>query len=112
MHELAVASDILQAVLDQAKAYPGRRVTRVNVRVGELAMIVPDSLSFAFGAIARDTPAAGARLEVDETPLRAVCQDCGESAEGLVSRCPSCGGQSLERQGGHEVILASMEIED
>ena len=112
MHELGVASDILKTVIEQAQAYPGKRVTRVSVRVGELAMLVPDSLAFAFGAIARETPAAGARLEVEEAPLRAVCRDCGETAEGIVPRCPACGGKALDRQGGHEVVLASMEIED
>ena len=112
MHELGVAHDILKTVLEQARAYPGRRVLRVSVRTGELAMLVPDSLAFAFGAIARGTPAEGAVLEVAETPLRSLCRDCGGEAEGIAPRCPACGGRSLEMRGGHEVVLASMEIED
>ena len=112
MHELGVAHDILKVVLDNVGRHGGGAVTEVRVRVGELALVVPDCLTFAFEAISIGTLAEGAKLKIVEAPLRATCRACGHTTQTLTAACAECGGRDLDRQGGHEVIVASMELDD
>ena len=64
MHELSIAESIVQAAGAHAG---GRRVRRVQVKVGELARVAPAALAFAFDLAAEGTPLAGAALEVEVT---------------------------------------------
>ena len=89
MHELALARGVLDAALAHAD---GRRVTRVDVTVGALRQVVPDSLAFHFEILARGTPCEGARLAQSVMPARMGCA-CGEEWELSEPsfRCPRCG---------------------
>ncbi len=65
VHELSVAS----AVVDTATRHAdGRRVTAVQLRVGHLRQVVPDSLAFYFDHVAAGTLCEGARLEQEVVP--------------------------------------------
>jgi hydrogenase nickel incorporation protein HypA/HybF len=61
MHELSIASAIVATVERHAGGSP---VTSVRVRVGRLRQVVPDSLEFCFGMVARESVCEGARLEI------------------------------------------------
>jgi hydrogenase nickel incorporation protein HypA/HybF len=61
MHEMAVASAILDAVADK---YDGRRVLRVVVEIGRMAAVLPDALQFCFEVASQGTKAEGAALDV------------------------------------------------
>ena len=50
MHELSIAGAIVATVERHAG---GRAVTSVRVRVGRLRQVVPESLEFCFGIVAR-----------------------------------------------------------
>ena len=52
MHELSVASAVLNAAVKHAQERP---VSVVSLRVGRLRQVVPDSLRFYFEIVARDT---------------------------------------------------------
>ena len=68
MHELSLSGAIVNTVVKHAD---GRQVTVVNLRVGRLRQVVPDTLEFYFEFVARGTVCEGARLEqelVDATP--------------------------------------------
>jgi hydrogenase nickel incorporation protein HypA/HybF len=64
MHELAIASAIVEMVVEVAG---GKRVSRVVVEIGKLAAVLPDALRFSFDVASEGTSAAGAALEVIET---------------------------------------------
>jgi len=44
VHELSIATSIVESVTESAAAYPGARVKEVRLRVGALASVVEDSL--------------------------------------------------------------------
>jgi hydrogenase nickel incorporation protein HypA/HybF len=75
MHELAYAEGILGVALDVADGAP---VRCVQVRVGDLHAIVPDSLQFCFSLVAEDTAAADARLDVQIVPGDTLLVDAVE----------------------------------
>ena len=48
MHELSIANAILDAVRKERERLNGARVIKVGVRIGELAGVDPEALSFGF----------------------------------------------------------------
>jgi len=61
VHELAISSAVLESVLRHAD---GRRVTSVQLRVGHLRQVVPDSLEFYWDIVTRDGLCEGSVLEL------------------------------------------------
>ncbi len=107
MHEMAIAQQIVQLACDR---YPEGRVARVVVAVGRLAAVLPDALRFCFDEAALETPAAGARLDIVETPGRARCRACGNlvELERPFGRC-ACSSTDLEWIAGEELELREVE---
>lgn len=107
MHELSIATAIVEACVDRAA---GNRVLRIRVEVGHLAAVLPDSLHFCFELCARGTTAEGATLEILAIPGRAICVTCGEAVmlSSPLGRCV-CGGR-LRITAGDELRMKEMEI--
>lgn len=122
MHEGALAQEIVRVVEQHLAGYKragqaGRqigRVSRVNVAVGELAAVVPDSLRFWFEALVKGTPLEEAELAIHEVPVCARCSDCGSTFEisGPDFRCPTCGPARVEITSGRELLIESIELAD
>ena len=55
MHELGIASSILECVEVEAKRHPDGRITKVGVKIGELAGVDRDALRFGFEVLVKDT---------------------------------------------------------
>lgn len=110
MHEMALAEGILQIVLDAAE---DQKVRRVRLQVGRLQMVVPDSLQFSFELVAEGTSAAGATLEMEETPARLRCGQCGAESELDLPPfiCRHCGASDIEVISGDEVMVDAVELE-
>jgi hydrogenase nickel incorporation protein HypA/HybF len=111
MHELSLAEAIV-AIAEEHAA--GRRVTRVDVRVGQLRQVVPRALTFAFELVARGTTVDGAELVLEQVPGRGACRSCGEHSElpGFPLRCGACGGLDVEIVGGEELYVDSLDVVD
>lgn len=114
MHELGIASAILETVRAESEKHGEARATRVAVRVGELSAVDPEALRFDFDAMIRDTPLSGLALEIQVCPLRYRCRACGLgfASPEFISDCPSCGAAGGECAGGDELDLAFLEMED
>jgi hydrogenase nickel incorporation protein HypA/HybF len=112
VHELSIATAIVEQAERLARADGADRVSAVTVRVGELAGVVPDALHFAF-EVARDgTALAGARLEVEAVPALAWCGGCAEEfAVGMPPFfwCPHCDRPSQELRSGRELEITGVE---
>jgi Zn finger protein HypA/HybF involved in hydrogenase expression len=52
MHEMGIASSILEAAETEARRYPGHRAAKVGVLIGEYAGVDTESLRFCFEVIA------------------------------------------------------------
>jgi len=55
MHELGIATSILESVQSAARRNPGVRITKVGVKIGELAGADIDALQFGFECLVKDT---------------------------------------------------------
>ncbi|MGV9404363.1 hydrogenase maturation nickel metallochaperone HypA [Streptomyces sp. NPDC003667] len=112
MHELSIATAIVEQAEEIARADGADDVSAVTVRVGELAGVVPDALRFAF-EVARDgTALAGARLVVEQVTAQAWCGGCAEEfAVGMPPFfwCPRCDRPSQELRSGRELEITEVE---
>jgi len=114
MHELSIANSILEAVRKERERLNGARVTKVGVRIGELAGVDPDALSFGFEALVKDTDLDPLLLAVESVPRRHKCSRC-ECAFTVVEYkvdCPACGSTDTRCIGGDELELAYLEVEE
>ena len=114
MHELGIATSILQSAREEARRHPGARLRAVRVRVGEFSGVNPDALSFGFEALARGSEFGQVKLEIETCPRRQHCPRCDRTftvAE-YDLKCPQCGTAETEFAGGDELELASLEMED
>jgi hydrogenase nickel incorporation protein HypA/HybF len=110
MHELSLADAVVRICCEHAD---GRRVVKVEVKVGRLRQVVPDALAFAFELVAVGTPVEGAELEIVDVPARVHCAAC--DAETEVDRfplaCGHCAGLTVDVVAGEECHVQSLEIE-
>jgi hydrogenase nickel incorporation protein HypA/HybF len=114
MHELGIASAILDAVRDEAEKHPGAHVSKVGVRVGALSGVEPEALSFGFTALVLGTDLAPLTLEIETVPRRQRCPSCDitfEAAEENLA-CPRCANADTTLAGGEELDLAYFEVEE
>lgn len=111
MHELAIAESVVRIARDQAD---GRRVVKVQMKVGHLRQVVPSALAFSFELVAEGTPAEGAELEMEEVSAAGVCKACGAESElgSFPLQCQKCGGLDLEILRGEELLVESLELEE
>jgi hydrogenase nickel incorporation protein HypA/HybF len=110
MHELSLASAVIDTVERHAA---GRRVTAVCLKVGHLRQVVPASLEFYFGHVARGTVCEGARLEYELIPARLRC-GCGHECvlDGIDFRCSACGAAGAKVVSGEEFLVESIDVEE
>jgi hydrogenase nickel incorporation protein HypA/HybF len=114
VHEIGIASEILEAVAAEARRRPHAAFVAVGVRIGELSNIDRDALDFAFTALTRDTPLQNLQLEIEWCPRRQRCPLCGESftVENCALTCPACGEERTTCIGGNELDIAYWEVEE
>jgi hydrogenase nickel incorporation protein HypA/HybF len=111
VHELSLAG----AVIDTAERHAGgRRVTLVQLRLGELRQVVPDSLAFYFEYVARGTLCEGAALGYEIVTASLGCAQCGAAWQLDVAsfRCPQCGSPDVAIEAGNEFEVESIEVEE
>ena len=97
-------------MLAVADEHGARRVDEVEVEVGVMRLIVPESLDMAFAVLAEGTAADGAKLTITEVPLTAKCLGCDAefAAELDDFTCPDCGEADVDIVGGNDIILKSV----
>jgi len=89
-------------------------VRAVNVQVGKMTAVVPESLRYCFEIVSRDSPLAGSELSIEEVPVRVSCLECGETTliEEPRFACGGCGGVELELISGRELSVTSIEVDE
>jgi len=87
MHEMGIACSVLESAQEVLHRYPGQRLSKIGLRIGEFAAIDAESLRFCFEAIVKSENLAPVALEIE-----------------------SCGVAQKWR--GDELEIAYLELED
>lgn len=114
MHEASLAGGVLRVVEDAQARERFARVSLLRLSAGALAGVETRALRFALEAIQPGSLLEGARIEIDETPGRAHCLQCGQTVK-IASRlddCPRCGSAQLQPVGGTELKVVDLIVHD
>ena len=113
MHELRIATDLVEMVEGYASDAGLLAVHRVNVSFGQFIQIVPDLFEAAFREAARDTVAAGAEITIEIISAEMRCMDCGSPyiPSGDLNGCAVCGSSEIDIVQGKELCIKSIEGE-
>jgi len=108
MHELAIAESVVSSVLARTG---DRHVSVVRLRVGRLAGVVPDALTFCFELATAGTALEEATLEIAEEHARAHCRSCAADFEltDAIMLC-DCGSADVALLSGRELAVTSVEV--
>jgi hydrogenase nickel incorporation protein HypA/HybF len=109
MHEYSIAYDLYATARTAALAHQAKKVKKIHVEVGKMAMVNPEQVVFLFDTIKEEDPLfLQAVLECCETDPQTKCP-CGyEGNEVYV--CPGCGALP-ELVRGREIVVTNVEIE-
>ena len=114
MHEISLMQGVFDSVLPVARSNGATKVTKIALTIGEMTMVVPEALDFAFEALSEDEPLlAGAELDCEFVKPRSRCLDCGAEFEHdrFHLHCPECDSGATLLIAGRELDIASIEIE-
>lgn len=115
MHEVALVESLLESVHEQLReAGIVGRVRRLDVIIGPLSGVVPEAFRFAFEVLSPESLGPGCELVIHTRPARCQCQSCGAVSEiaELTYVCPVCGSHDIRLEGGRELMLQSIEVDE
>ena len=114
MHELSIASSLLELSLEKAHEQAAARICKIYVTIGRLSGIEEHYLTSAFDIIKLNTCAENAELISTMQEIVVMCNDCGASFAPLELdfTCQKCKSDDFEVIQGESLMLVSLEMED
>ena len=122
MHEFSIAQQIVEVVLRTAREQQAREVERVELVIGELALLNGEQVRFWVEEMfSRQSLTSSARLDVETRPGRVRCPECGFEGDPPVPGpeahflspaliCPRCGRAGLEIREGRECLVRRITV--
>jgi hydrogenase nickel incorporation protein HypA/HybF len=121
MHELSIASGLVEKLLEFAEENPDKKIIEVRVAIGELSTIEEEQLSFCYSAIIAETAIEGSTLRIETVAAQVECPYCCYRGgpkywEGALSgarvatlECPHC-GKAAEAIEGRDCAIKSIRF--
>lgn len=109
MHELSICNSMVRIVQSHAQ---GRTVRAVNVRIGAMRQIVPETLVYCWSLVTESSDLAGAELLVQRVPAKIRCDVCGREQvlDEPVFTCDGCPDGHLDLVEGDEFLITSLDL--
>jgi hydrogenase nickel incorporation protein HypA/HybF len=120
MHELSIASSIVEGVLNFAELHRVTKVLTVRLAVGELSCVEAEQLRFCYTAVAKETAIEESTLEIERVEALVACPHCAYQgapkywedalfeARVPTLQCPGC-GKAAEATQGHECAIRTIQ---
>ena len=114
MHEMGIASSVLDAVRTEIAKYPGSRASKVGLRIGEWSGVDVESLRFCCEALIQGSDLTGLAVDFDYRLRKNGCPQCGHefAIENYETQCPRCACAHTVPLGGTELDISYIEMED
>lgn len=113
MHEYPITQQIVKICESYAKENHGKKVTQVNLVVGEYSGFIGESIQMYFTEISKGTLCEGASISIERIKPKLKCETCGTFFERqrFSFDCPKCPGQGVPTEIGKEFYIKDIEIE-
>jgi len=115
MHELSIVETLIDLVEKEVQQADRKRgVLRLDLVIGRLSGVNPDSIRFAFQVLGPGTLLANAAIHIAEPKAVCHCHHCAARTEinDWVVLCPECESNHTTVEGGQELLLHTIELED
>ncbi|WP_338203928.1 hydrogenase maturation nickel metallochaperone HypA [Parageobacillus thermoglucosidasius] len=112
MHELSIAQNLAELAIEAAKHTGMKRVHALHLKLGVLSGVVKEALEFSFDVVIEGTLLEGAKLIIEDIPVKVFCPACQEAhvlSEPFPMRCPVCGTKTSQVLEGREMELFSLK---
>lgn len=114
MHELSVTTRILKLALSKLEEQKLTKIHSITLKIGAMQDYEEKWLQHYFNYLTPATPAEGASLHIEKTPIVFRCKMCGQEfafdAHGADDcSCPGCHSFSYEMISGKEFLIEHME---
>ncbi|OAM96585.1 hydrogenase nickel incorporation protein HypA/HybF [Pelosinus fermentans] len=113
MHEMSIAQGILDIVLKTAAEHNAVKISCIKLLIGQMTQVEPESLKFGFAALAANTIADSAVVDITIIPLVGKCNSCGQqfTVERYSFLCPLCHSANILVVSGRELAVDYLEVE-
>ncbi len=114
MHEMGIAMEIIQIVKDSIPEDMTECTVRsVNVDIGQMSSVVPESLTFCFEMASKETVCEGAELIITEIPSIMTCESCAHEwhVDAQAFTCPECDSIKIQLSQHTDIDINSFDIE-
>lgn len=118
MHELSLAMSVDSIVRRQMAAYPGARLTAIEIEIGSQSGVDVPSFRTAIESVILTSPWPNAEAVLTIIPARFQCLDCDtefttrESApDEYYPACPHCGSRQSLPVSGREFRLTAIRLD-
>jgi hydrogenase nickel incorporation protein HypA/HybF len=114
MHELSIAQNIIEIVKDHAEKNHASRVIEVDLDIGTISGVIPETLEFAMDIAVKNTIMEGAIIKMNIFQAKAKCLSCEKDFEmdDIYTMCPNCGSMQYNIIQGKELKVRSIRFED
>jgi len=120
VHEFAIATSLVETLLELAKKQSSPKVIEVQLKIGKLRVLSQEQLRFSYEILSKGTLLEGSRLTIEETPGIARCPNCNYAQELETSdlsfhfglprmNCPKC-ASDLNLEGGDECLITKVRM--
>ncbi len=113
MHEITLVSAVIQAVNAKVAECNVRKVLQVNLTIGAMTNVDHLTLTLAFETCTQGTALAGAKIAIEEVPVKGKCEEC--ACESLIInykfQCPHCQSRAITVIAGREFYIKDIQVE-
>jgi len=121
VHELSMATQIVESVLEEAKRHDAKKVAEVHLVIGKMTFLGVDQVRFSYGILVKDTIMEDSKLIIKEQDGVIECPSCGFKGAVPIEddpayhvpvpslRCPKC-GEAAKIVEGKECTIASIRL--
>ena len=122
MHELSVASTIIDIVLETARQNQAMKISQVEISLGEYALVMEDQLKFCLEIVSDKTAAEGTNWKFKSQRGKILCEECqykghakppDDALHGFLFsfECPKCGSAKTKILDGRDITVDRITVE-
>ena len=110
---MSIANNILEICLKELEKSESHKITGINLGIGKLTGIEPDSLLFCFDVIKDNTPANEAKVAIKTYGIRVYCNSCKSinEVDEYPWVCNVCNNIDYKIINGNEFFIDSINVE-